>query len=108
MNQSQMKSDSWRSIEMIKPLRDYVVLEKLPEEKKVGSIIIATAKDNESAVANVIAVGPGYTDKDGHEIKVEVKVGEKVIYKKYSTTDFEDKGKKVMLIKDSDIIAVVE
>ena len=93
---------------MIKPLRDYVVLEKVPEEKKVGSIIIATAKDNESALATVVAVGPGYTDKDGHVINVEVKVGDKVIYKKYSTTDYEDQGKKLMLIKDQDIIAVVE
>ena len=87
---------------MIKPLRDYVVLEKLPEEKKVGSIIIATAKDNESAVANVIAVGPGYTDKDGNKVTVEVKVGDKVIYKKYSTTDYEEQGKK------QDIIAIVD
>ena len=93
---------------MIKPLRDYVVLEKLPEEKKVGSIIIATAKDNESAVANVIAVGPGYTDKDGNKVTVEVNVGDKVIYKKYSTTDYEEQGKKLMLIKDQDIIAIVD
>ena len=93
---------------MIKPLRDYVVLEKLPEEKKVGSIIIATAKDNESAVANVIAVGPGYTDKDGNKVTVEVKVCDKVIYKKYSTTDYEEQGKKLMLIKDQDIIAIVD
>ncbi len=93
---------------MIKPLRDYVVLEKLPEEKKVGSIIIATVKDNESAVANVIAVGPGYTDKDGNKVTVEVKVGDKVIYKKYSTTDYEEQGKKLMLIKDQDIIAIVD
>ncbi len=93
---------------MIRPLRDYVVLEKVPEEKKIGGIIIATAKENESALASVVAVGPGYTDKDGHEVKVEAKVGEKVIYKKYSTTDYEEGGKKLMLIKDSDILAVVE
>jgi chaperonin GroES len=93
---------------MIKPLRDYVVLEKLPEEKKVGSIIIAGKTDNESAVANVIAVGPGYTDEDGHKIVVDAKVGQKVIYKKYSTTDYEDHGKKMMLIQDKDILAVVD
>lgn len=93
---------------MIKPLRDYVVLEKVPEEKKVGSIIIASSHENESALANVIAVGPGYTDPDGHKISVEVKVGDKVIYKKYSTTDFEEGGRKLMLIKDQDIIAVAD
>ena len=93
---------------MIKPLRDYVVLAKIPEEKKVGGIIIATSHENESAVALVVAVGPGYTDKDGNEIKVEAKVGDRVIYKKYSTTDYEEGGKKWMLIKDSDILAIVE
>lgn len=93
---------------MIKPLRDYVVLEKIPEEKKIGGIIIASSHDNESALATVVAVGPGYVDHEGHEIKVEAKVGDKVIYKKYSTTDYEENGKKLMLIKDQDILAVVE
>lgn len=93
---------------MIKPLRDYVVLEKVPEEKKIGGIIIATSHDNESAVANVIAVGPGYTNEEGHEIKVQAHVGDRVIYKKYSTTDYEEAGKKFMLIQDKDILAVVE
>lgn len=93
---------------MIKPLRDYVVLEKMPEEKQIGGIIIATSKENESAVAKVIAVGPGYTNEKGYEIKVAAQVGDKVIYKKYSTTDYEESGKKLMLIQDKDIIAVVD
>ncbi len=93
---------------MLRPLRDYVVLEKIPEEKKIGGIILATNHDNDSAVATVIAVGPGYTDNEGHVINVEAKVGEKVIYKKYSTTDYEENGRKLMLIQDKDILAVVE
>lgn len=93
---------------MIKPLRDYVVLEKIPEEKKIGGIIIATSHENESAVAKVIAVGPGYTNNDGVEIKVQAVVGQKVIYKKYSTTDYEEGGRKMMLIQDKDILAIVD
>ncbi|MCH3966828.1 MAG: co-chaperone GroES [Bacilli bacterium] len=93
---------------MIKPLRDYVVLEKLPEEKKVGSIIIASTHENDSAVATVVAVGPGYTDSEGHKITVQAAAGEKVIYKKYSTTDVDQNGKKYMLIQDKDILAVVD
>ena len=93
---------------MIKPLRDYVVLEKIPDEKKIGNIIIATSHENESAVALVIAVGSGYTDNEGHEIKVQATVGQKVIYKKYSTTDYEEAGRKLMLIQDKDILAVVD
>ena len=93
---------------MIKPFRDYVVLEKVPEEKQVGGIILATSKDNDSALATVVAVGPGYTTKEGQKIEVEAKVGQKVIYKKYSVTDYVENGNKFMLIKDSDILAVVE
>lgn len=93
---------------MIKPLRDYVLLEKVPEEKKVGGVFIATSTDKDSALANVIAVGPGYVNDDGHDVKVLAKVGQKVLYKKYSTTDYEEEGKKYILIKDSDIIAIVE
>ncbi len=93
---------------MIKPLRDYVVLEKIPEEKKVGGIIIASSHENESAIAKVVAVGPGYTDEEGHKITVEAKVGDKVVYKKYSTTDYDEGGVKMMLIQDKDILAIVD
>ncbi len=93
---------------MIKPLRDYVVLEKLPEETNVGGIYLAKPKDNDSAVATVIAVGPGYVNEQGHEIKVTAEVGQKVIYKKYSTTDYEEGDRKLMLIQDKDILAIVD
>lgn len=93
---------------MIRPLRDYVVLEKVPDEKKVGSIIIASTKENESALAVVIAVGPGYIDEKGREVKVESKIGDKVLYKKYSTTDYEENGRKLLLVRDCDILAVIE
>ncbi len=93
---------------MIKPLRDYVVLEKQPEETNVGGIILAKPKNDDSAVATVIAVGPGYTNEQGHEIKVHAEIGQKVIYKKYSTTDYEEGDRKLMLIQDKDILAVIE
>ncbi|MCI1734717.1 MAG: co-chaperone GroES [Bacilli bacterium] len=93
---------------MIKPLRDYVVLEKVPEEKKVGGIIIATSHENESAVAKVIAVGPGYVDEKGNKVTVQAVVGQKVIYKKYSTTDYDEGNTKMMLIQDKDILAVID
>lgn len=93
---------------MIKPLRDYVVLEKLPEEKKVGSIFVATATDKDSACAKVVSVGPGTVDEKGNKVEIHVKAGQLVIYKKYSTTDYEEKGHKFMLIQDKDIIAIVD
>lgn len=95
---------------MIKPLRDYVVLEKVPVEKKVGGIILTQTEDKDSDLALVIAVGPGYENEKGEKVNVEAKVGQKVLYKKYSTTDYEDKlnNKKYILIQDKDILAIVD
>lgn len=92
---------------MIKPLGEYVVLEKVPSEKKVGSIVL-TSEKKQGNVANVVAVGPGKKDEKGNLIAASVKVGDKVIYREYSGTDYEEEGKKYLLIKGEDILAIVE
>ena len=92
---------------MIKPLHDHVLLEKLPNEKKVGSIVLTTEK-KVGNVATVVAVGEGKLDDKGNLRKVSVKVGERVIYREYAGTDYEDNGHKYLLLKDEDILAVVE
>lgn len=92
---------------MIKPLADYVVLEKVPSEKKVGSIVL-TSEKKQGNVANVVAIGPGKKDEKGNLLPISVKVGERVIYREYSGTDYEEDGKKYLLIKNEDILAIVE
>ena len=92
---------------MIKPLRDYVVLEKVPEEKEVGGIIIATKHDNDSAVAKVIAVGPGYVNEDGHKVEVQSKIGDKVIYGKYGGQTVTVDGEDYLILRGDDLYAVV-
>lgn len=87
---------------MIKPLKNYVVLkkEKNLEEKKVGSIILATSKKDDANVANIIEVG--------EEVKnSELVKGAKVIYKEYSTTSYKENDDEYLLIKDEDILAVI-
>ncbi len=91
---------------MIKPLRDYVVLETGPEEKNIGGIIVKS-KEDDNGVATVIAVGPGFKDEKGKEVSVDVKVGQKVLYKKYSTNDYKEGDKHYLLVKAEDIIAVI-
>ncbi len=91
----------------IKPLNDYLLLEKLPTEKKVGSIILTTEK-KQGNVATIMAMGPGKVDDDGKLVAIKgVKVGDKVIYREYSGTEYEDDGHKYLLIKVEDILAVV-
>lgn len=92
---------------MIKPLRDYVVLEANPEEKKFGDIIVKT-KEDDSATATVVAVGKGAKDpKTGKLIPLDVKKGDKVLFKKYSTTDYKEGDKHYLVIKNEDIIGIV-
>ncbi len=94
---------------MLRPLHDYVVLEKVKEEEKTESGIILTtqkAKD-EPSHGVVIAVGPGRTE-DGKLVPVDLKEGQHVIYKKYSGTEVKNDGKELLLIKAEDILAIVE
>ena len=94
---------------MLRPLHDYVVLEKVKEEEKTESGIILTtqkAKD-EPSHGIVIAVGPGRTE-DGKLVPVDLKEGQHVIYKKYSGTEVKNDGKELLLIKAEDILAIVE
>ncbi len=93
---------------MIKPLNDYLLIEKLPSEKKVGSIVLASEKKTGN-VATVVALGPGKANEDGKLVKIEgIKAGDKVIYREYAGTDYEEGDHKYLLIKAEDILAVIE
>jgi chaperonin GroES len=93
---------------MIKPLFDYVVLQTQKAEKKVGSIILATEDKSRSNVATVVAVGPGKKDKNGNLQEIAVKVGDRVLYKEYSTTEYKEGDDKFLLVKSEDIIGIIE
>ena len=90
------------------PLNDRVVLKQLVAEEttKSGIVLPGQAKEKPQQ-AEVVAVGPGGM-VDGKEVKMEVKVGDKVIYSKYAGTDVELEGEKYIVVKQSDILAIVE
>ncbi len=93
---------------MLRPLHDYVVLEKVKEETKTESGIILSGKPKEEPSQGiVVAVGPGET-VDGKVVPIELKVGEKVIYKKYSGTELTIDKVDYLLITAKDIMAVLE
>ena len=92
----------------IKPLLDRVLIQMTEAEETTQSGIILTAKAAEKPqVAEVIAVGPGGVI-DGNEVKMYVKVGDKVITSKYGGTEVKLDGKEYIIIRQSDILAVVE
>ena len=92
----------------LKPLFDKVVIKKseVEETTKVGIILTGSAKEKPD-VYEVVAVGPGGM-VDGKEVKMQVKVGDKVIYSKYAGTDFKLDGKELTILRQSDILALVE
>lgn len=92
----------------IKPLLDRVVLKMLETEETTKSGIILTGGAQEKPqVAEVLAVGPGGM-VDGKEVPMTVKVGQKVITTKYSGTEVKLDGEEYIIVKASDILAVVE
>ena len=92
----------------IRPIFDRVVLQPKEAEKETKSgIILPTASQEKSQLATVVAVGAGGCE-DGENVKMQVKVGDEVLYAKYSGTEFSLDGKKYIVIKQTDILAVLE
>ena len=92
----------------IKPLADRVVVKMVEAEEttKSGIILTSAAKENPQ-VAEILAVGPGGV-VDGKEIKMEVQKGQKVITGKYTGTEVKLDGEKYIIVRQSDILAIVE
>ncbi len=89
---------------MLKPLFDRVVIRNIEtEEVTKGGILLTSAAKEKPQMAEVLAVGPGTKD-----VEMVVKVGDKVVYQKYAGTEVKLDGQEVIVIKQSDLLAVVE
>lgn len=90
------------------PLGDRVVLKQLEAEEKTKSgIILTSAAQEKPQEAEVVAVGPGGV-VDGKEVTMQVKEGQKVIYSKYAGTEVKLDGNEYIIVRQSDILAVIE
>ena len=93
----------------LKPLADRLVVEPIEQEEvTAGGIILPETAKEKPQQGKVIAAGPGRTDDEGDRIAMEVKVGDRVLYAKYSGTEIKLEGKKVLILRESDILAVLE
>ncbi|GKX64834.1 co-chaperone GroES [Inconstantimicrobium mannanitabidum] len=92
----------------VKPLGDRVVIKRLEAEEKTksGIVLTGTAKERPQE-AEVVAVGPGAV-VDGKRVEMEVKVGDKVLYSKYAGTEVKVDSEEYIILKQEDILAVVE
>ena len=92
----------------IKPLADRIVVEPIEQEEvTAGGIILPETAKEKPQQGKVVAAGPGRTDEKGKRVDMEVKVGDKVLYAKYSGTEIKQDGKKLLILRESDILAVM-
>ncbi len=92
----------------IVPLGDKVVIKQMEAEEKTKSgIVLPTQSKEKPQEAEVIAVGPGGM-VDGKEVKMQVKVGDKIIYSKYSGTEIKIDGETLIIVRQNEILAIVE
>ncbi len=92
----------------LKPLADRVIVKPSEaEEKTKGGIILPDIAKEKPIEGTVIAIGPGKTAEDGKVVKPEVKVGDKVLYGKYSGTEVTVEGEEYLIMRESDIFAII-
>ena len=93
---------------MIKPLEDRVLLKMVEAEETTKSgIILSTGSQEKPQIAEVVAVGPGRVE-DGKRVEMSIKVGDRVITGKYSGTEVKYEGTDYIIVKESDILAIVD
>ena len=93
----------------IRPLHDRIIVERLEEEKMTASgIIIPDSAQEKPQEGTVVAVGKGKVTEDGKVLALDVKVGDKVLFGKYSGTEVKLDGKEFLMMREDDILGVVE
>ena len=94
---------------MLKPLGDRIVLRvKKEEEKSVGGIVLTTSAKEKPSTAEVVAVGEGSHTHHGKVIEPGVKVGDLVVFEKFAGTEIKDGSETFLIVREGDILAIVE
>ena len=92
----------------LKPLHDRILIKIIEEsEKTKGGIIIPDTAKEKPSEGEIIAVGPGIINKDGKRNPLEVKPGDKILFSKYSGDEVKIDGKDLMIIKEEDVIGIL-
>jgi chaperonin GroES len=93
----------------IRPLHDRIIVERLEKEAKTASgIIIPDSAKEKPVQGNVVAVGKGKVTEDGKVLPLDVKVGDKVLFGKYSGTEVKIEGSEYLMMREDDVLGVVE
>ena len=93
----------------IRPLNDRILVERLEEEEKTaGGIIIPDSAKEKPAEGEIVAVGPGKLNDAGERVAIDLKVGDRVLFSKYGGTDVKLDGEDYLIMREDDILGVIE
>jgi chaperonin GroES len=93
----------------IRPLQDRILIKRIQEEEKTkGGIIIPDTAKEKPSQGEVLAVGPGGRDEAGKLIPIDLRVGDRVLFGKWSGTEVKIDGEELLIMKESDIMGVIE
>ena len=91
-----------------KPLHDRVLVRRLGEEEKTaGGIIIPDTAQEKPSEGKIVAVGPGAREKDGSFVPMEVKVGDRILFGKWSGTEATIDGQELLIMQESDVMGII-
>lgn len=90
-----------------RPLHDRVLVRRIEEDQKVGSIIIPDTAKEKPQQGEVISAGPGARGDDGKVVALDVKKGDKILFGKWSGTEVKIDGEELLIMKESDILGVI-
>ena len=92
-----------------RPLHDRVVVKRVKEEEKTkGGIIIPETAQEKPQEGEIVAVGPGARDEDGERIEMDLQVGDRILFGKWSGTEVKIDGEDLLIMKESDVMGVIE
>ena len=91
-----------------RPLHDRVLVRRLEEDEKVGSIIIPDSAKEKPSQGEVISCGPGARGDDNELVPLDVKAGDKILFGKWSGTEVKIDGEDLLIMKESDVLGIVE
>jgi chaperonin GroES len=107
--QKATREEGPHATKVIRPLSDRVVVRRIAaEEKTAGGIIIPDTAKEKPMEGEVVAVGPGGRDESGKIVKPDIKVGDKVLFDRWSGAEVEIDGAELLIMKESEIIGVIE
>jgi chaperonin GroES len=95
----------------LKPLGDRVIVEPIEKDEETfagGALVLPETAKEKPQQGKIVAAGPGRKDDDGQRIAMDVEEGQRVLYAKYAGTEIKIDGKKLLILKESDILAIVE